>query len=46
MTFCTGRILPVIMALVISIGLASALSACGKKGPLEPPLKKEETKRR
>lgn len=33
-------------ALIIAISVASVLSACGKKGPLEPPPTKEETKKR
>lgn len=46
MNVYTGRSLRVILALVTFIGLAGAISACGKKGSLEPPPHKEENKRR
>ena len=42
----TSRILPVIMPLIILIGLAGVISACGKKGAPEPPTQKEEIERR
>lgn len=32
-------------ALIIAAGLASTLSACGKKGSLEPPPEKEEAEK-
>jgi predicted small lipoprotein YifL len=41
----TGRFLCVILALVTFIGLTGAISACGKKGSLDPPPNKEEIKR-
>ncbi|MCE2493576.1 MAG: hypothetical protein J4F40_13380 [Alphaproteobacteria bacterium] len=34
------------VALIIAVGAAGTLSACGKKGELESPPEKEETKRR
>lgn len=41
----SDQILNGILALVILISLAGVISACGKKGALEPPPLKVETKR-
>lgn len=40
------RGLLLLAVLIIAVGAAGTLSACGKKGELEPPPEKEETKRR
>jgi predicted small lipoprotein YifL len=42
----TGRLVTLFFALLIAAGMVTSLSACGKKGALEPPPKKEETEKR
>ena len=36
----------IVLTLLIALALAGGLSACGKKGPLEPPPPTEERERR
>jgi predicted small lipoprotein YifL len=36
----------IVLTILIALALASALSACGKKGPLEAPRTEEERARR
>ena len=46
MTKRSGRFVTLFFALIIAAGTVASLSACGKKGELEPPPKKEETEKR
>ena len=46
MTKRSGRFVTLFVALLIAAGMIASLSACGKKGALEPPPKKEETEKR
>ncbi len=41
-----SRIGRLFVALALSLALTAPLAACGKKGPLEPPPAKEETKKK
>lgn len=36
----------IVLTLLIALTLAGSLSACGRKGPLEPPATEEERERR
>ena len=46
MTKRSSRSVSLFFALIIAVGMVASLSACGKKGELEPPPNKEETEKR